>query len=144
MSFVTLGILWVGQQTQLNHLERSDRDLTWIHLAFLFAVTLMPFSTRLLAEFISHRAALLVYWSNILLLGALLYLSWGRATKAGLVKEDIPAEAPAAICRRIVIAQMLYAFGALLCIFNTYWSIGFIVLVQLNYAVAPRIGKRGD
>src|SRR5260370_31634334 len=79
MSFVTLGILWVGQQTQLNHLERSDRDLTWIHLAFLFAVTLMPFSTRLLAEFISYRGALLAYWSNILLFGVLVYLSWWRA-----------------------------------------------------------------
>src|SRR5260370_36758108 len=90
------------------------------------------------------RAGGLVYWSNILLLGALLYLSWGRATKPGLVKEDIPAEAPAAICRRIVIAQMLYAFGALLCIFNTYWSIGFIVLVQLHYQLARTIGKRGD
>jgi len=144
MSFVTLGIFWVGQQTQLNHLERSDRDLTWIHLAFLFAVTLLPFSTRLLAEFISYRGALLAYWSNILLFGVLLYLSWGRAVKAQLVKGDIPAEVPAAICRRILIGQALYAFGALLCMFNTYWSIAFIVLVQLNYAIAPRIGKRRE
>ena len=35
-SFTTLGIFWVGQQTQLNHLERSSRSLTWIHLAFLW------------------------------------------------------------------------------------------------------------
>ena len=144
MSFVTLGIFWVGQQTQLNHLERSDRDLTWIHLAFLFAVTLLPFSTRLLAEFISYRGALLAYWSNILLFGVLLYLSWGRAVKAQLVKGDIPAEVPAAICRRILIGQALYACGALLSVFNTYWSIAFIVLVQLNYAIAPRIGKRRE
>ena len=144
MSFVTLGIFWVGQQTQLNHLERSDRDLTWIHLAFLFAVTLLPFSTRLLAEFISYRGALLAYWSNILLFGVLLYLSWGRAVKAQLVKGDIPAEVPAAICRRILIGQALYACGALLCVFNTYWSIAFIVLVQLNYAIAPRIGERRE
>jgi uncharacterized membrane protein len=144
MSFVTLGIFWVGQQTQLNHLERSDRDLTWIHLAFLFAVTLLPFSTRLLAEFISYRAALLVYWGNILLFGILLYLSWGRATRAGLVKEDLPVEVAAAICRRILIGQALYSFGALLCMFNTYWSIAFIVAVQLNYAIAPKIGKRRE
>ncbi len=144
MSFVTLGIFWVGQQTQLNHLERSDRDLTWIHLAFLFAVTLLPFSTRLLAEFIYYRGALLVYWTNILFFGVLLYLSWGRAINARLVKGDIPAEVPAAICRRILIGQALYAFGALLCVFNTYWSIAFIVLVQLNYAIAPRIGKRRE
>lgn len=36
MSFLTLGIFWVGQQTQLNHLERCERHLTWIHLAFFF------------------------------------------------------------------------------------------------------------
>jgi TMEM175 potassium channel family protein len=138
MSFLTLGIFWVGQQTQLNHLERSERHFTWIHLAFLFLVTLMPFSTRLLIEFISFRTALVAYWANILLLGALLYLSWGRATHASLIKSDTPPEVPAAICRRILIAQSFYAFGALLCIFNTYWSIGFIVLVQLYYAIAPR------
>jgi TMEM175 potassium channel family protein len=132
MSFMTLGIFWVGQQTQLNHLGRSDRDLTWIHLAFLFAVTLMPVSTRLLIEFLSYRTALLEYWGNILVLGGTLYFSWRYATKAGLIKEDIPAEVPAAICWRIVIAQLLYAFGALLCVLNTYWSIGFIVLVQLS------------
>ena len=138
MSFLTLGIFWVSQQTQLNHLERSERHFTWIHLAFLFSVTLMPFSTRLLTEFINFRTALVAYWANILLLGALLYLSWGRATHASLIKSDTPAEVPAAICRRIVIAQSFYAVGALLCIFDTYWSIGFIVLVQLYYAIAPR------
>src|SRR2546425_1285953 len=44
MSFMTLGIFWVGQQTQLNHLVRSDRNLTWIHIAFLCAVAIMPFA----------------------------------------------------------------------------------------------------
>lgn len=142
MSFLTLGIFWVGQQTQLNHIERSERHFTWIHLAFLFCVTLMPVSTRLLIEFLTYRTALIAYWVNIFLLGAILFLSWGRATHAGIVKGDIPAEVPAAICRRILIAQALYALGALLCIFNTFWSIAFIVLVQLNYAIAPRLWRR--
>lgn len=62
MSFLTLGIFWVGQQTQLNNLSHADRDLTWIHLAFLFAVTVMPFSTGLMAEFIHYRTALVIYW----------------------------------------------------------------------------------
>ncbi len=142
MSFLTLGIFWIGQQTQLNHLVRSDRSLSWIHIAFLFFVTITPFSTALLAEFTVYRIALLAYWLNILCLGSALYVSWGCATRSGLVKDDIPAEVPAAVCRRIVIAQALYAFGALLCIISTRWSIAFIVLVQLNYAVAPRWFRR--
>ena len=44
-----------------------------------------------------------------------------------------------AITRRVLVAQSLYAFGALLCVINTYVSIAFIVLVQLNYALGLRI-----
>lgn len=137
MSFLTLGIFWVGQQTQLNHLERSERSLTWIHIGFLFAVTLTPFSTAVLAEFTRYRVALVAYWANILLLGVSLYSSWVCAVGLGLTKKDMPPGVPAAIRNRILIAQSLYGFGALLCVFNTYWSIAFIVLVQLNYAFAP-------
>jgi uncharacterized membrane protein len=143
MSFVTLSIFWVGQQTQLNQHTRADRDLAWLHLIFLFTITLMPFSTGLIGEFIEYRVALLVYWLNILLPGAMLYASWGYATRAKLLREDISPERVAAICRRIVIAQALYAFGAALCVFNTWCSIGVIVVVQLNYAIAPRMGVLG-
>lgn len=139
MSFLTLGIFWMGQQTQLNHLTRSDRNLSWLHLAFLFAVTLMPVSTHFLIEFAQYRAALVAYWLNILMLGTILYFSWGCATRAKLIADEMPPGVPAAICRRIIAGQSLYAFGALLCIFNTYWSIAFIVLVQLYYAIAPRL-----
>ncbi len=137
MSFLTLGIFWVGQQTQLNHLERSDRQLTWIHLGFLFLVTLLPFSTRLLAEFTEFPAALVVYWLNLLLFGVFLYASWGKATRDALIKDDLAYATQAAICRRIIIAQAVYAFGAALCLVSTYASIAVILLAQLNYVIAP-------
>ena len=141
MSVMTLGIFWVGQQTQFNNFKRSDRHLTWIHLAFLLAVTLMPFSTGLLAEFNTYRIALVVYWLNIFLLGAVLFGSLQYASRAGLMKDEITVEMCSALERRIFIGQALYAFGALLCVINTYVSVGFIVLVQLNYAIAPRFGR---
>ncbi|MBV8594745.1 MAG: DUF1211 domain-containing protein [Candidatus Eremiobacteraeota bacterium] len=139
MTFMTVGIFWIGQQAQLNLFQRADRNLTWLHIGFLFVVTLTPFSTALLAEFIAYRTALAVYWLNIFLLGAALYASWIYARNTGLVKPEAPAELDGAIRRRIVIAQSLYAFGALLCLLNTYLSIGFIVLVQLNYVIAPKV-----
>jgi uncharacterized membrane protein len=141
MSFLTLGIFWVGQQTQLNHLQHSNRSLTWIHLVFLFVVTVTPFSTALLAEYTQYRLALLVYWLNIALLGWTLYWSWVCALGSGLVKADIPPQVSSAIKQRIVVAQSLYALGALLCVFHPYWSIGVIILVQLNYVIAPRFTR---
>ena len=141
MSFLTLGIFWVGQQTQLNYFARSDRNLAWVHLAFLFAVTLLPFSTALLSEFITYRSALVLYWANILLLGLMLLASWNYASRAGLVEPDAPADIGTLMRGRIIVAQSLYALGALLCVFSNWLSIGFIVLVQLNYAFATRAAR---
>jgi uncharacterized membrane protein len=138
MSFLTLGIFWAGQQTQLSHIGKGTRDLTWIHLGFLFTITLMPLSTRLLSEFIMYRGALGIYWLNIFAPGAMLYWSWAHATHANLIKDDTPLEIRGSICRRVVIAQSLYAAGAALCFISTWVSIAAIVLVQLNYAIAPR------
>ncbi len=58
----------------------------------------------------------------------------------GIEDKKVTVEMRSALERRIVIAQSLYAFGALLCVINTYVSIAFIVLVQLNYVIAPRFG----
>ena len=138
MSVMTLGIFWVGQQTQLNHFARADRNLAWIHIAFLCAVCLVPFSTSLLGDYIHYRIALLVYWFNILLLGVTLYWSWSYATRALLITDDAPEDIRPAVVRRIVMAQSLYACGAALCFLSTYYSIAAIVLVQVNYAIAPQ------
>ncbi|HEV2237974.1 MAG TPA: TMEM175 family protein, partial [Ktedonobacterales bacterium] len=140
MSFLTLGIFWIGQQTQLNHMARGTRALAWLHLGFLLAVTLMPFTTGLLADHITLRLALAGYWLNIVLLGAMLYITWRYALGRGLMKAEVTAPVRAAVERRILVAQALYAVGAALCLVDTRVSIAFIVLVQLNYVFAPRLG----
>ncbi len=141
MSFLTLGIFWAGQQTQLTHIAQGTRDLTWIHLGFLFAITLLPLSTRLLAAFITYRLALGVYWLNIFIPGVMLYWSWKYASRVNLIKDDTPEDVRASICKRVFIAQSLYLGGALLCFINTWVSIAAIVLVQLNYAIAPGLSR---
>src|SRR5882762_2839761 len=139
LSFLTLGIFWNGQQTQLNLFATADRDLSWLQLAFLASIALMPFSTSLLAEFITYRLALLAYWANILLIGLLLYLNWIYALRKSLLTSEATPAVSYTVKRRIFVAQSLYAFGALLCFVNPLWSIAFIVLVQLNFAIAPKI-----
>ena len=139
MSLTTLGIFWVGQQAQLNQLERSDRNLTWLHFAFLAVITVLPFSTRLLAEFFAFRTAFVVYWANIFLGGVALYCTWAYAERAGLIRTDAQGEISTAIRKRIVIAQSLYGLGALVGLFNVTLGIALIIGIQLNYAFAPRL-----
>jgi uncharacterized membrane protein len=135
VSFLTLGIFWVGQQTQLNLFARADRVLAWIHIAFLAAVAITPFSTMVLGQFITFRVALGVYWLNVVLLGATLLWSWSHARRAGLARPEVSDEVSRAMVRRIVVAQALYAAGAALCALNTYAAIAAIFLVQCGYAV---------
>jgi uncharacterized membrane protein len=139
LSLLTLGIFWVGQQTQLNHLARSNRDLTWLHLVFLAIVTVLPFSTRLFADFFTYRSAFLIYWANIFVLGLAVYATWANAERAKLIREDAPPELSDAVRKRIIIAQSLYAAGAIVGLLNVTLGIALIILIQLNYAIAPRL-----
>jgi uncharacterized membrane protein len=140
MSFMTLGIFWVGQGTQLNLLARSNRNYSWLQLVFLFAVTLAPFSTALLARFPTFRVALVAYWLNIVLLGMTLLAGLQYGLRAGLFKQTDMPDVTRLMRGRILIAQSLYAIATATClVFPTWVSIALIFLVQLNYVIAPRV-----
>ena len=143
LSFLTLGIFWNGQQTQLTYVDRAGRDLAWLELLFLAVIALFPFTTSLLAENIDLRLALGLYWLNIFVAGAALYGIWAYVERAGLVREGTAPEIGRLIRRRIGIAQLLYGLGFLISLLpsGTYPAIAWIVLVQLNFAIAPRIWK---
>jgi uncharacterized membrane protein len=138
MSFITLGNFWTGHAVQYTYINKSDRNLTWISLFFLMFVSLVPFSTALLSEYITFRTAITVYWVNILLLGLLLLLHWQYAWKNDFLTQDPDREEiNKAIRNRLIIAELLYAGAALLSIISTYLSIALLIIIQLNYAVAP-------
>ncbi len=140
MSFLTLGIFWIGQGSQLNQLERSNRNYSWLQLVFLFGVTLVPFSTALLARYPNFRVALVEYWLNIVLLGMTLLAGLQYGLRARLFKQTEMREFVPLMRGRILIAQSLYAIATATCIiFPTWVSITLILLVQLNYVTAPRI-----
>lgn len=139
LGFLTLGMFWIGQQTQLNLLGRADRTLAWIHLMLLFGVAVVPFATALLAAFPQSRLALLVYWVCLLYLGLVQLGSLRYARRAGLLAESTEPADLRAIRDRIVVVQVLYAVSVALCPVSTYLSIGLIIALQVNSAVSPQI-----
>lgn len=149
LSFMTAGIFWTGQSTQFRYIEKSDRNLNWISLLFLLFVSLTPFTTAFLSEYINFKFALFIYWLNILCLGTMLYINWYYALKKNFVNIPENEKKPVsnAIKKRIIIAQTLYACGALLCFVNIYLSIVAIIAIQLNYAfaiISPNKKEKGS
>ncbi len=142
LSFTMLGTFWLAQHTLLTILGRCDRTLTWIHLGFLFVVSLLPFSATLLAHYVHLRLAVGVYWLNILLLGVMLEWSarYGRGT---LPSGDSQARARlTTFRRRILIAQILYGLAAAICLVSTEASVAALAVVQLYFIVSPRLRRK--
>jgi hypothetical protein len=69
----------------------------------------------------------------------MLFLSLRYAEHAGVMSEDTTEDMRAAMARRIVVYQGLYALAALTCLINTYVALGLLVALQVNAVVAPRI-----
>ena len=143
LSFTMLGTFWLAQHTLLSIFDRCDRTLTWIHLGFLFVVSLLPFSAALLAHYVHLRLAVGAYWLNILLLGVM--LEWGaRYGRKAFLSDDAQAAARLTTFRqRILIAQTLYALAALICFVNTQASVIALAIVQLYFIVSPRLPRVG-
>ena len=80
ISFVILGVYWVGHHLQLPFIRSADRSLLWINILFLLWVALVPFSTALLSEYTKHRLAIAVYGGNMIASGLTLALHWWYAT----------------------------------------------------------------
>jgi uncharacterized membrane protein len=138
LSFMTLGIFWTAHSTQFQFIKKSDRNLNWINLSFLLFVTLIPFTTAFLSEFITFRFAVFLYWANLLFLGIMLSRILNYADTHHYFDENNfdKTQIKKAIIRRGILAQSLYAFGALLCLFSTYLSIAVLILVQLYFVMA--------
>ena len=143
LSFTMLGTFWLAQHTLLGIFDRCDRTMTWIHLGFLFVVSLLPFSAALLAHYVHLRLAVGAYWLNILLLGVM--LEWGaRYGRKAFLSDDAQAAARLTTFRqRILIAQTLYALAAAICIVSTQASVIALAIVQLYFIVSPRLPRIG-
>ncbi|MEO8740378.1 MAG: TMEM175 family protein [Casimicrobiaceae bacterium] len=72
ISFVVLGLYWIGHHMQFHLVRSVDRMMLWINLCFMFGVTMIPFSTSVLGEYGDLRSSAIVYGLNLLWL-ALVY-----------------------------------------------------------------------
>jgi len=137
LSFMTLGIFWTAHSSIFHFIKKSDRNLNWINLAFLLFVTLTPFTTAFLSEYIEFRFAVGIYWLNLFLIGMMLNKVLNYANKHNFINTELveKSEIRQAMLRRGILAQTLYACGALLCFISTYFSITVLILVQLYFVL---------
>lgn len=80
VTFINLGIYWVGMQILFHFIERSDRAFSWLNILFLMLVSLLPFSSALLGTYSDDQWSFIIYGINLIGIGLSMYASWHYAS----------------------------------------------------------------
>lgn len=97
LSFLVIGVFWMGHHRRFSHIERLDRRLMWLNLLLLMSVAFLPFPTRLISEY-GNRTATVFYALAMSVTGLLSAAAWAyassghRLVSAGLSDQEIRSE----------------------------------------------------
>jgi uncharacterized membrane protein len=90
LSFIVIGLLWMGHHEQFSYIRRVDGAMLWLNLFFLMTIGLIPFVTSLLSD---HGTALAtsLYAGTLVATSLLSALMWWYAGRdPELMPEDVP------------------------------------------------------
>jgi uncharacterized membrane protein len=74
ISFLVIGLFWIGHHGVFSHFRRHDRGLLWLNLLFLMFVVFIPFPTSLISRYSGSRVSLIFYAVSIALAGIMLVI----------------------------------------------------------------------
>ncbi len=113
VSFLIIGIIWVNHHTVFDKVRRVDRPVLFANLGVLLAISVIPFPTRLLAEYLTagrdaHVAAA-VYSATMLVMGLAFGALWVAITRdAALLHEHLDPAVSRTALRRFGLGNIFY------------------------------------
>ncbi|MDB4953026.1 MAG: hypothetical protein JWO36_595 [Myxococcales bacterium] len=134
LSFVMLGVLWIGHYYQFQYIRRADRGLIWLNLFFLLAVTFLPFGAGVLGNSYQDWVAVLLYGGTILAAGTALLLHWAHATaRPELVISELTPVVEARLRGRIIAGLACSAVAMAIGAVDTRISLGVFLAMPFVY-----------
>jgi uncharacterized membrane protein len=113
VSFLVIGIIWVNHHVVFAKVRQVDRSVLFANLFLLLTISVIPFPTRLLAEYLtagsdSHVAAA-VYSASMLAMGSAFTVLWLVVTRDGrLLHESVDPTTSRAALRRFGLGNVFY------------------------------------
>jgi uncharacterized membrane protein len=114
VSFLVIGIIWVNHHYVFDKVRLVDRPVLFANLLVLLFVSLIPFPTRLLAEYLTARSsdshiAAAVYSATMLAMGLSYALLWWLITRdERLLHEGVDPRAGRLALRRFAAGNIFY------------------------------------
>lgn len=143
-SFLTVLIMWMNHHKLFRHIRRSDHLFLLFNGLLLMGVTIVPFPTALLAEYINTpeaRPAAAIYSGTYLVTAILYYVLWHYAARGHrLLARDHDRENVAAIWRQYRYGPLLYLIAFLLAFVSVWASVGMCAALAIFFAL-PGVNK---
>jgi uncharacterized membrane protein len=115
VSFVLIGSYWMQQNVMFHFFRYGSRALTWLNLLFLFELTLLPFTTKLIGTYRHEPLVIVIYGVVHILCGCTLAFIWWFANRmAPIVWPRIDREIARSMSLRILTGPVIsvLAIGA--------------------------------
>lgn len=139
VSFIILGMVWIGHHTQFHFIRRVDRPLLYINIFYLLCVAFVPFATAFLSRYPLQPVAIVVYGGTLLLGGVLHFVHWNYAVNHGLVTEEATPEVAEVMRERISMGVVVYLVATLVGAFLPKVGLVLFATMPVLYMLPARV-----
>jgi uncharacterized membrane protein len=138
VSFLFLGIYWMGHHNQFHFMRAVDTTALWINIVFFMFVCLIPFTTRLAGNYDGQEIALTLYGANLIAISLTALAHWRYAAHAGLLESEARGEELRRATRRLLIGVVLFAAAIAVAFVKPRWSlVVFLAVPVLHILPGP-------
>jgi uncharacterized membrane protein len=151
-SFLTILVLWVNHHGVFRLVSRSSPVLVFTNGLLLLLVTVTPFPTAVLSEYLATPAAsaACAFYSGFFVLINVAYNAlWLSATRGKLLNPTLPEAASRAITRSFLVGFPCYVAAVAASLWNAYLGLALCVALWVfwgtrTYCWRPGPGARDD
>jgi TMEM175 potassium channel family protein len=145
VSFGTIGIIWVNHHAFFDRLQRVDRPLLFLNLAFLLLVSVLPFPTSVLSAYLATSqgsVAAAVYSLNMAAMGFAFGIMVTYATRRpGLLTPSAAQALGGPFLTRFAMGGPVYLVAAAVAFWDPRVSLAIVAALALYYAVLSVPGQ---
>jgi uncharacterized membrane protein len=142
-SFMTILIMWVNHHRMFTLIGRSDDRLLFYNGLLLMGITIVPFPTSLVAEYLRHdgqRTAALIYNGTFIGLAICFNLLWRTAAvKDRLLHPHADRRLVQRIFESYRLGPVWYIVAFILAFVSVTASIALNLILALYYALPGRV-----
>ena len=125
ISFLVVGMYWIGYHRIVEYIKRTNLTLTWLNLVFLLFISLVAYFTGLLSTYSTYRIVVISFASVLAATGFISILMWWYATNnRRLVDENLDSDLVRYYLIRVLGSRSFFQLEFHLLMFNRPCTFG--------------------